>query len=136
MTITCVLIIEYKKSFLLQLRDNKKNIPEMNKWGFFGGKKEKTESNVKCIKREILEELNYKISKPFYIGKIKHKKYLINIFFKKTRRKSFKINEGSGYGFFKKSQIINNNCKLKSSGKKYLLGKSSLKVFKYFTNKS
>ena len=29
--------------------------------------------------------------------------------------------------FLKKSQIIKNNCKLKGSGKKYLVGKSSLK---------
>lgn len=136
MNITCVLILEYKKNYLLQLRDNKKNIQEMNKWGFFGGKKENTESITKCVKREILEELNYKISKPSYIGKIKYNNYLINIFYKKTRRKSFDINEGSGYGFFKKSQIIKNNCKLESSGKKYLVGKSSLKVFKYFINKS
>ncbi len=135
MITTCALIIENKKNFLLQLRDNKKNIPEMNKWGFFGGKKERNESIIKCINREILEELNYEIFNPLYIGKIKHKKNLINIFYKKTRRKSFKINEGSGYGFFKKSQIIKNNCKLKGSGKKYLVGKSSLKVFKYFINK-
>ena len=114
MITTCALIIENKKNFLLQLRDNKKNIPEMNKWGFFGGKKERNESIIKCINREILEELNYEIFNPLYIGKIKHKKNLINIFYKKTRRKSFK---------------------LKGSGKKYLVGKSSLKVFKYFINK-
>ena len=41
MNTTCVLILEYKKTYLLQLRDNKKDIPEKNKWGFFGGHKKK-----------------------------------------------------------------------------------------------
>lgn len=136
MNTTCVLILEYKKTYLLQLRDNKKDIPEKNKWGFFGGHKKKSETKLNCIKREILEELNYKISSPIYIGKVKHKEYLINIFFKKTKKNSFLINEGSGYGYFKKFQIIRNNCKLKTSGKKYLIGKSSKKVFEYFINKS
>ena len=31
---------------------NKKNIPECNKWGFFGGQKEKDENKLNCIKRE------------------------------------------------------------------------------------
>ena len=110
MKTTCIIILEYRKTYLLQLRDNKKNIPEKNKWGFFGGQKNKNENELSCIKREILEELNYKISNPLYIGKIKHKKYLINIFFKKTKKKTFIINEGSGYGFFKRSEIIKNKC--------------------------
>ena len=136
MKTTCVLILEHKKTYLLQLRDNKKNIPECNKWGLFGGQKEKNENKLNCIKREILEELNYRISNPLFIGKVKHKEYLINIFFKKTKKKLFIINEGSGYGLYSKLEIIGDNCKLPSSKKKYLLGKSTMKVFKYFLNKA
>tara|TARA_B100000035_G_C20828271_1_gene477474 strand:+ start:147 stop:557 length:411 start_codon:yes stop_codon:yes gene_type:complete len=132
MKTSCVIILKKKQHYLLQLRDNKKKVLERNQWGFFGGQKSKYESKLSCIKREIQEELNFKIKYPKFVGQLKYKNYLINIFFMTTKKKFFEINEGSAYGFYNKSQILKNNCKLKNSSKKYLVAKSSLKVFKYF----
>ena len=51
---TCALIIENKKNFLLQLRDNKKNTGNGTSGDFLEGKKERNrESIIKCI-NEIL----------------------------------------------------------------------------------
>mgnify|MGYP001281588625 CR=1 FL=1 len=46
-----------KNRYLLQLRDDKKNIAYPNSWGFFGGAFKKKETAEKCIIRELYEEL-------------------------------------------------------------------------------
>ena len=51
-------IIIVKNNYLLQLRDNKKNIYYPNFWGIFGGHVEKTETYHKALEREIKEETN------------------------------------------------------------------------------
>ena len=54
-------IILKKKKYLLQLRDNKKNIFFPNYWGLFGGRLNKGEKYENCIRREIKEEINLNI---------------------------------------------------------------------------
>ena len=67
--VTCA-IIHYKEKILVTQRSNTMKLPL--KWEFPGGKLEKNESEVECIKREIKEELNIeielvkKISNSFY----------------------------------------------------------------------
>ena len=56
-------IIVNNGKYLLQLRDNKKNIFYPNHWGLFGGAKDRKEKPILTIKREIREELNLKINK-------------------------------------------------------------------------
>ena len=51
-------IIVVKNNYLLQLRDNKKNVYFPNFWGVFGGRVEKTETYQKALEREIKEETN------------------------------------------------------------------------------
>ena len=51
-------IIVVKNNYLLQLRDNKKNIYYPNFWGVFGGRVEKSEKYRKALEREIKEETN------------------------------------------------------------------------------
>ena len=51
-------IIVVKNNYLLQLRDNKKNVYFPNFWGVFGGRVEKTETYHKALEREIKEETN------------------------------------------------------------------------------
>ena len=48
---------------LLQLRDNKANIPYAGKWVFPGGDKKTGESPKETAKRELLEELGLQTSK-------------------------------------------------------------------------
>ena len=51
-------IVVVKNKYLLQLRDNKKNIFYPNFWGLFGGGLNKNETHQKCLEREINEETN------------------------------------------------------------------------------
>ena len=54
-------IIFHKNKYLLQLRDNKKNIYFPGFWGLFGGLLNKKEKFIKAIVREIKEETNLKV---------------------------------------------------------------------------
>ena len=51
-------IIVVRNHYLLQLRDNKKNIYFPNFWGIFGGHVERAETYQKALEREIKEETN------------------------------------------------------------------------------
>jgi 2-amino-4-hydroxy-6-hydroxymethyldihydropteridine diphosphokinase len=56
----CGLLIENSRGeVLLQLRDNKPEIPYPNTWGTFGGQIEEGEEPLSAIIREIKEELEY-----------------------------------------------------------------------------
>lgn len=57
-------IIIYKGKYLIQKRDNKKNIFFPNFWGVFGGGLKKKEFAKKGILRELKEELNLTFEKP------------------------------------------------------------------------
>ena len=57
-------IIFYKGKYLIQKRDNKKNIFFPNFWGVFGGGFKKNEYAKKAILRELKEELNLTFEKP------------------------------------------------------------------------
>lgn len=59
-----LLIINQNNEILMQLRDNKPNIAEPNKWGTFGGKIEPNETPKQAIIREIKEELDLDIKNP------------------------------------------------------------------------
>ena len=51
-------IIVNENNYLLQLRDDKRDIYFPNFWGIFGGRVENNESYKKAIEREISEETN------------------------------------------------------------------------------
>ena len=57
-------IIYYKGKYLIQRRDNKKNIFFPNFWGVFGGGLKKNEDEKKAILRELKEELNINFKRP------------------------------------------------------------------------
>jgi 8-oxo-dGTP diphosphatase len=56
--VTCAIIIKENKIFVAQRSETMK-LPL--KWEFPGGKLEKNESEIECIKREIKEEINIDI---------------------------------------------------------------------------
>ncbi len=68
----CCLIIIHDNKFLILKRDHKG--PRNNLWEFPGGKIEFNESQVSCVKRELKEELNLKISNLDFFYKV-HKEY-------------------------------------------------------------
>ena len=102
----CGLILENKEGkILLQLRDDKKKIKYPNCWGTFGGWIKTSEKPLKAIKREIKEELGYKLKEPEYIGNFLFAGSDIHMFRKvdkKIKLKELKVNEGQEAKFFSK----------------------------------
>ena len=90
----CVIIF-FKKKFLLQKRDNKKDIFFPDQVGLFGGAVNKFESNINAIQREVKEELNLLVCKRRFkyfnnialdLRKIGHKKYIRTIYTLELRK--------------------------------------------------
>lgn len=90
----CVIIF-FKKKFLLQKRDNKKDIFFPDHLGLFGGAVNKFESNINAIQREVKEELNLLVCKRRFkyfnnialdLRKIGHKKYIRTIYTLELRK--------------------------------------------------
>ena len=77
----CGLLIENSEGkVLLQLRDDRQDIPYPNCWGTFGGQIEEGETPEDAIKREIREELEYEIACPEYFGNFPFDGYDIYMF--------------------------------------------------------
>lgn len=65
-----IIILNEEKEILLQLRDEKKDIPFPGYWDFFGGKIERGENPLETIKREAYEEINVVPRNIIFLGKI------------------------------------------------------------------
>tara|TARA_B100000886_G_C20349046_1_gene460032 strand:- start:409 stop:834 length:426 start_codon:yes stop_codon:yes gene_type:complete len=107
-------IIVLKKKYLLQLRDNKKNIYFPNFWGLFGGRVGSNENFSEALKREIKEEINLIISikKKIFsttydmIG-LKKKRKMIYYECLKTKNTQLILKEGKKFGLFKFEELKN-----------------------------
>ena len=105
-------IIAFNKKYLLQLRDNKKNIFFPGYWGLFGGRIDKNELQNKAVKREIKEEtnLNVKVVRKIFtvdfsmIG-LKKERNIIYYDCKVLNNKKIILHEGQKYNFFSFNQI-------------------------------
>lgn len=110
MDYTGVVLQNRNNKFLLQLRDNKKNIPNSNKWVIFGGGLKSKERPLEGIIREIKEELDLSLNKKDLDLVIKipflRKKYHIYKARLKVNSSSLKLNEGSKMKLFSKEEII------------------------------
>ena len=105
-------IIVNENNYLLQLRDDKRDIYFPNFWGIFGGQVEKNESNKKAIEREIREETNLivKTSRMILstcskVINLKKKFNTIYYEFKILKKKNIILTEGQKYKFFSFDQI-------------------------------
>jgi len=105
-------IIIVKNNYLLQLRDNKKNIYYPNFWGIFGGRVEKTETYHKALEREIKEETNLTVrvsrmilSVNFKMIGLKKKHNIIYYECKISEKRKIILTEGRKYKFFSFDQI-------------------------------
>ena len=109
MNIATKAVIKSGSTYLLQLRDNKKEIFSPNHWGLFGGTKNNNETSKKAIKREIFEELgiNCKVLKK--IGEGFHKpsgtKNIFYLIKSLNVIKSKNLKEGQDLGWFTLSQM-------------------------------
>ena len=105
-------IIVVKNKYLLQLRDNKKDIFFPNFWGLFGGRLEKNEDHSKSVKREIKEETNLviKVLKKvlkvdFTMIGLRKKRNIIYFDCKVINSKKIILREGQKYSFFSFNEI-------------------------------
>jgi|TARA_B110000967_G_C18635323_1_gene435768 8-oxo-dGTP diphosphatase len=105
-------IIILKNKYLLQLRDNKKNIFFPNFWGLFGGSLNKNETHKKAVEREMNEETNLTVKAVkevlcvhFSIKTLKKKYQIVYYECKNLKKKKFILSEGKKYSFFSFNQI-------------------------------
>ena len=97
--------------FLLQLRDQKNNIPNPNKWGIFGGGIERGEKPLNTLRRELWEELRLKVKlrnlkllkKANFHGKTN---YIYFISLENRELSKIKLMEGQRFDYFSRWQII------------------------------
>ena len=111
------LIIKHKSSVILQLRDNKRNIPYPNRWGYFSGSLKKGEDPQHAAIREFNEELgNFSIRKIrynfcYFQSKTRVMFYVFTVI---PNIKNLVLREGSDYEFF----YYNDFVKYKKKSKK------------------
>ena len=105
-------IIFIKGKYLLQLRDNKKNIFFPNFWGLFGGSLNKNETHKKAVEREIQEETNLIVkaarkilSVNFSMITLKRKRQIVYYECKISKKRKIILSEGQKYKFFSLNQI-------------------------------
>ena len=105
-------IIVVKDNYLLQLRDNKKNIFFPNFWGLFGGGLNKNETYQRALEREIKEEINLivKVSRKilsvnFRMITLKKKRQIVYYECKILKKRKIILTEGQKYKFFSFNQI-------------------------------
>ena len=105
-------IITVNDKYLLQLRDNKKNIFFPGFWGLFGGRLDRNEIHAKAIKREINEETNLMVNVirkiltvDFSMVGLKKARNIIYFDCKVLNNKKIILTEGQKYNFFSFNQI-------------------------------
>ncbi len=69
--VASIILIKDNK-ILLQLRDNKPGISYPGFWGLIGGHIDDNENPIDAIKREVMEEINYKIKGITFVSKLIH----------------------------------------------------------------
>jgi|TARA_B100001964_G_scaffold148984_1_gene164174 8-oxo-dGTP diphosphatase len=105
-------IIVVRNNYLLQLRDNKKNVYFPNFWGVFGGRVEKAEAYHQALEREIKEETNLivRASRMILSANCKMiglKKKFTTVYYACTilEKRKIILTEGQKYKFFSFNQI-------------------------------
>jgi 8-oxo-dGTP diphosphatase len=95
---------------LLQLRDDKPEIPFPNCWSTFGGAVEEGETPLYALKRELKEELDYDVIEPTFIGIKEYHGYLIANFYvmdEKFEVEQHPVQEGQRGAFFTREELKN-----------------------------
>jgi len=110
----CGLILENSEGkILLQLRDDKSNLPYPGCWGTFGGQIEEGETPEEAIRREIKEELNYELRNPEYLGNFPFDGYDIHMFMKRDTDitiRDLTVREGQRGEFLTLEEVIQLSC--------------------------
>lgn len=101
------IILKEGDKFLIQLRDNKREIANPERWGLFGGGIEGNESPREAIKREIEEELCLEL-KDNKLREIYRKGSNFGFYYilTKDERENLRLMEGQKIGKFTIKEIL------------------------------
>ena len=105
-----ILLINFEKEFLFQLRDDKQGIYYPGYWGFFGGEIKEKELPSKGLIRELKEELpDCNIENIFHLDSLEHLGSLIYIFKGKIKEPedylNKKLTEGQEAKYFQFDEL-------------------------------
>jgi len=110
--LNCVVIILYDNNQKILLQHRTSDAPILpDYWAFFGGGIQNNETPIEAVKRETLEEVNYKLKYPILYKEtefiIDDKKGYMYIFLEKllAPKDSLKLNEGQNWGWFSENEI-------------------------------
>jgi 8-oxo-dGTP diphosphatase len=97
--------IIHNAKFLLQLRDDKPNIANPNRWGFVGGGIDEGEEPLEAMKRECKEEIDFVPNDVRYQGRTRDEKYRFCIYLSDDEIPRIKRGEGQALKFFSLDEI-------------------------------
>ncbi len=102
--------IIYNNTFLLQLRDNKPDISNPNRWGSVGGGIEGNEVPLEAMKRECREEIGFIPNDIRYVGRNLDSKYRYCIYLSEEEVSHIVRGEGQELKFFTLDEIPLERC--------------------------
>jgi 8-oxo-dGTP diphosphatase len=110
----CGILIENGQAkVLLQLRDDRQDIPYPNCWGTFGGQIEQNETSEQAVAREIMEELQYELHDPEFFGIFPFDGYDIYMFKKvvpEITMDDVVVKEGQEGAFMSLDEVLSADC--------------------------
>ncbi|CCQ51478.1 MULTISPECIES: NUDIX hydrolase [Crocosphaera] len=123
--------------FLMQLRDNIPTIIYPDRWGFFGGHLEPGETPEIGVKREVLEEINYKIENPIFFRNYDDDEAFRHIFHAPLTVSidDLILREGADLGFVSPEEVKKGQCYSKKLGDVRPLGKIHQEILLDFISK-
>jgi len=106
---TNIIFLNDTNSVLLQLRDNKPDIPYPNMWALPGGHRDKDETPQQCILREVKEELALELKEVFLFIAAERSYGIEHTYWTRAnfRIEDVTLSEGQGIQWFTHDEIKN-----------------------------